>query len=79
MDELAKGIITGRCFFCGSITWTCNDGIFKQRVHKFHSIGTKAALGNCLPYILATANKLPETSVLTQPAGGKEINFNERG
>ena len=59
-------------------TWTCNNGIFKQRVHKAHSIGAKAALGNCLPYNLDTANKLPTTSVLTKPAGGKEINFNAR-
>ena len=59
-------------------TWTCNDGIFK-RVHKARSIGAKAALGNCLPYNLDTANKLPTTSVLTKPAGGKEINFNARG
>ena len=54
-------------------------GIFKQRVNKVHSVGTRAALGNCLPYKLDTANKLPTTPVLTKPAGGKEINFNARG
>ena len=63
----------------GDNTWTCNDGIFKQRVHKVHSIGTKAANWNCLPYYLDTANKLPTTSMLAKPAGGKEINFNARG
>ena len=52
-----------------------NDGIFNKCVHKFHSIGTKAALGNCLLYTLDTANKLPETSVLTKSAGGKGITF----
>ena len=52
-----------------------NDDIFNKCVHKLHSIGTKAALGNCLPYNLDTANKLPATSVLTKPAGGKEITF----
>ena len=57
----------------------CNDGIFKQHIDKFHSISTKAALGNCLPYNLDTASKLPTTSVLTQPALGKERNFNARG
>ena len=56
-----------------------NDGIFKQRVDKVHSIGARAALGNCLPYNFHTVNKLPPTSVLTKPVGGKEIKFNARG
>ena len=56
----------------GANTWTCNDGIFKQRVHNAHSVGTKAALGNCLPYNLDTANKHPMTSMLTKPAGEKK-------
>ena len=52
-----------------------NDCIFNKCVHKLHSIGTKAALGNGLPYNLDTADKLSATSVLTKPAGGKEITF----
>ena len=48
-------------------------------VNKGHSVGTRAALGNCLPYNLDTANKLPMISVLTKQAGGKEIKFNARG
>ena len=31
--------------------------------------------GNCLPYNMDTANKLPTPSVLTKPAGGKEMKF----
>ena len=56
-----------------------NDCIFQQRVNKVHSIGARAALGNCLPYNLDTAKKLPTTSVLTKPAGGKKKNFAARG
>ena len=48
-----------------------NDDILNKFVHKLHSIGTKAAIGNCLPYTLDTANELPAISVLTKPAGGK--------
>ena len=62
----------------GANTWTCNGGIFKQLVHKAHSVGTKAALGNCLSYDLDTVNKSPTSTVLTKPAGEKEINFNAR-
>ena len=47
--------------------------------NKVQSVGTRAALENCLPYNLDTANKLPTTSVLTKQAGGKEIKFNARG
>ena len=49
-----------------------NDGIFKQRFDNIHSIGKRASLGNCLPYNLDTANKLPTTTVLTKPAGLKK-------
>ena len=55
-----------------------NDGIFNNCVYKLHSIGAKVALGNCLPYDLETANKLPATSVLTKKAGGKEITFKSK-
>ena len=49
-----------------------DDGIFDKSVHKFHSIGTKAALGNCLPYNLDTASKHPITSVHTKLAEEKK-------
>ena len=66
VDELIKGLRTRCCvrFWCKSLDMSrwCT---FKERFRYFHSVGTKAALGNRLPNKLDTAKQLPTTSVHT--------------